>query len=123
MEKVRTRIAMDLHDDIGSSLSQISILSEVARRDAAGSAASVQSLSRVAEISRDLVDALGDIVWAVSVTLIGYWFGSKIPNIDHYILLFIALATAATCGPMLWHLLVNKRFWITVGKKLGFTKR
>ncbi|MCU1273187.1 MAG: liaS 2 [Bryobacterales bacterium] len=66
MEKVRTRIAMDLHDDIGSSLSQISILSEVARRDAAGSAASVQSLSRVAEISRDLVDALGDIVWAVN---------------------------------------------------------
>jgi len=70
-----------------------------------------------------IYDAIGDIVWAVSVTLIGYWFGSKIPNIDHYILLFIALATAATCGPMLWHLLVNKRFWITVGKKLGFTKR
>jgi len=68
-------------------------------------------------------DAIGDIVWAAGVTLIGYWFGSKIPNIDHYILLFISLAIAATCGPMLWHLLVNKRFWQAVGKKLGLSKQ
>ena len=32
LERVRTRIATDLHDDIGSSLTQIAILSEVARR-------------------------------------------------------------------------------------------
>src|ERR1035441_6954975 len=32
LERVRTRIATDLHDDIGSSLSQIAILSEVASR-------------------------------------------------------------------------------------------
>jgi hypothetical protein len=32
LERVRTRIATDLHDDVGSSLSQIAILSEVARR-------------------------------------------------------------------------------------------
>ena len=31
LEHIRTRIATDLHDDIGSSLSQIAILSEVAR--------------------------------------------------------------------------------------------
>ena len=33
-----------------------------------------------------IFDAIGDIAWATVVTLIGYWFGSKIPNIDHYIL-------------------------------------
>jgi signal transduction histidine kinase len=65
MEKVRTRIAMDLHDDIGSSLSQISILSEVARREG-GNGSSSQSLARVAAISRDLTAALGEIVWAVN---------------------------------------------------------
>ena len=64
-----------------------------------------------------LYDALGDISWAVVVTLVGYWFGSKIPNIDHYILLFVGAAIAATCGPMLWHLLVNKRFWQALIKK------
>jgi ligand-binding sensor domain-containing protein/signal transduction histidine kinase len=66
MEKVRTRIALDLHDDIGSSLSQISVLSEVARQQAGRDTPSAQSLARVAEISRDLVDALGDIVWAIN---------------------------------------------------------
>ena len=32
LERVRTRIATDLHDDIGSSLSKIAILSEVVRQ-------------------------------------------------------------------------------------------
>ena len=32
LERLRTRIAIDLHDDIGANLSQISILSEVVRR-------------------------------------------------------------------------------------------
>ena len=31
-ERMRVRIAADLHDDIGASLSQIAILSEAARR-------------------------------------------------------------------------------------------
>src|SRR5205807_8273440 len=33
LERVRLRIAVDLHDDIGASLSRIAVLSEVARRD------------------------------------------------------------------------------------------
>ncbi|HEX5743827.1 MAG TPA: DedA family protein [Candidatus Saccharimonadales bacterium] len=52
-----------------------------------------------------LFDAIGDIFWAVSVTLIGYWFGSKIPNIDHYILLAVAAAMLITLGPSIYHLL------------------
>ena len=37
-----------------------------------------------------IFDAIGDTAWAVIVTMIGYWFGTKIPNIDHYILLAVA---------------------------------
>jgi signal transduction histidine kinase len=62
---VRTRIASDLHDDIGSSLSQIAILSEVARTSAGDDARLAAPLGRIATLSRESVDAMGDIVWAI----------------------------------------------------------
>ena len=67
LERVRRRIAADLHDEIGSSLTQISILSEVARRqgDQATSGV-VHSLDTIAASSRELVDAMSDIVWAIN---------------------------------------------------------
>ena len=58
---MRTRIATDLHDDIGSSLTQIAILSEVARRGDRQ-----ENLSRIAAISRELVDSMSDIVWTIN---------------------------------------------------------
>src|SRR5204863_8955725 len=61
MERLRTRIATDLHDDIGASLSQISILSEIARRDA-----SSHVTGDIADIARGLVQDMSDIVWAVN---------------------------------------------------------
>jgi ligand-binding sensor domain-containing protein/signal transduction histidine kinase len=64
-ERVRTRIASDLHDDIGSSLSQIAILSEVARTSAGDDARIAAPLGRIATLSRESVDAMGDIVWAI----------------------------------------------------------
>lgn len=51
-----------------------------------------------------IFDAIGDIAWAAILTMIGYWFGTKIPNIDHYILLAVAAAMAVTLGPSLYHL-------------------
>ena len=64
-ERVRTRIASDLHDDIGSSLSQIAILSEVARTSSGDDARVAAPLDRIATLSRESVDAMGDIVWAI----------------------------------------------------------
>jgi len=67
IERVRTRIATDLHDDIGSSLSQIAILSEVARRQVAqGDSSATEQLSLIAHISREAVDGMSDIVWAIN---------------------------------------------------------
>jgi signal transduction histidine kinase len=64
---VRTRIATDLHDDVGSGLSQIAILSEVARQQAVQPASSVaQPLVQIANVSRELVDSMSDIVWAIN---------------------------------------------------------
>jgi ligand-binding sensor domain-containing protein/two-component sensor histidine kinase len=67
LERMRTRIATDLHDDIGSSLSQIAILSEVSRRRLGREQNDVgESLAQIANTSRDLVDSMSDIVWAIN---------------------------------------------------------
>jgi len=65
LERVRTRIATDLHDDIGANLSKISILSDVAGQQLALSPAATP-LTQIAETSRDCVDAMSDIVWAIN---------------------------------------------------------
>ena len=66
LERVRMRIAADLHDDIGGSLSRISIQSEVACREAAALGEQpARRLEEIAESARELVDALGDVVWSV----------------------------------------------------------
>jgi ligand-binding sensor domain-containing protein/signal transduction histidine kinase len=64
IERVRMRIATDLHDDIGSSLSQIAVLSEVARRRGSGGKAD-EPVDRIGVLSRELLDSIGDIVWAI----------------------------------------------------------
>ncbi|MBI1792098.1 MAG: hypothetical protein HYR60_31630, partial [Acidobacteria bacterium] len=67
LERLRLRIASDLHDDIGASLSQIAILSEVARqRSVQGQNGIAEPLSQIAQSSRDLVDSMRDIVWAIN---------------------------------------------------------
>ncbi|MBI3949884.1 MAG: ATP-binding protein [Acidobacteria bacterium] len=66
LERVRTRIATDLHDDIGSSLSQVAILSEVVKQHPTVTQPKlVQMLTQIAEMARNLVDGMSDIVWSI----------------------------------------------------------
>jgi signal transduction histidine kinase len=66
LERTRSRIAMDLHDDIGSSLTRISVLSEVAQhQERSRSEATFTTLSKIGTTARELIDSLGDIVWSV----------------------------------------------------------
>jgi ligand-binding sensor domain-containing protein/signal transduction histidine kinase len=67
LERVRTRIAADLHDDLGSTLGSISVFSEMARREAATtSPRAADYLVRIGESSRMLLGSLDDIVWAIN---------------------------------------------------------
>jgi signal transduction histidine kinase len=66
LANLRTRIALDLHDDIGSNLTKISILSEVARQHHAVPASTDESLSAIARISRESSASMSDIVWATN---------------------------------------------------------
>lgn len=67
LERVRTRIATDLHDEKGSNLSLIAMVSEIAQQQINQDRTSVtDQLSLVARTSRQSVDAMSDIVWAVN---------------------------------------------------------
>jgi signal transduction histidine kinase/ligand-binding sensor domain-containing protein len=61
MAAIRTRIATDLHDDIGANLTRIGMLSEVAKRSRDDA-----SLASIGHIARESVEAMSDIVWAIN---------------------------------------------------------
>ncbi len=65
LERTRSRIAMDLHDDIGSTLTRISVMTEVARRQNPENDTVQGYLLRIGDASRDLIESLSDIVWSV----------------------------------------------------------
>jgi len=65
MERMRTRIASDLHDDIGSTLSSISLISEMASRQDKESELA-NALSKIGGDSRDVLNSMDDIIWSVN---------------------------------------------------------
>lgn len=65
LEKQRTRIAMDLHDEIGSGLGSIGILSSVAASQAIGEDQRKEMTQRIAETADELGASLTDIVWSL----------------------------------------------------------
>jgi ligand-binding sensor domain-containing protein/signal transduction histidine kinase len=67
MERERIRIAKDMHDEIGSKLTKISFMSERAKGELHGQAEPVaRKLDAIAHTSRDLLQSLDEIVWAVN---------------------------------------------------------
>jgi ligand-binding sensor domain-containing protein/signal transduction histidine kinase len=67
LERVRSRIASDLHDDVGATLAQIAVLSEVIQTQIDDRQSTfVAPLARIAQTSRDAIASMGDIVWAIN---------------------------------------------------------
>jgi signal transduction histidine kinase len=65
-EKERARIAQDLHDDLGASLTEISLLANLAAEERQSSSKEDDTLPEVAAKAQALVGALDEIVWAVN---------------------------------------------------------
>jgi signal transduction histidine kinase len=65
LEQERNRIAQDLHDDLGSSLARISLLSGLAKADAHQPAQLQTHVQKIADAANETVRALEEIVWAV----------------------------------------------------------
>ncbi len=66
LERVRSRIAMDLHDDLGASLARVAVVAEVLKSNVSQSDLESQlMLTDIAATSRRLVEGMGDIVWSI----------------------------------------------------------
>jgi signal transduction histidine kinase len=66
MEQERARIARDLHDELGSDITEIGMLAARAKSMAGSEAERVRYLEQAAEKSRQVVAALEEIVWAMN---------------------------------------------------------
>ncbi|MDJ0841165.1 MAG: two-component regulator propeller domain-containing protein [Acidobacteriota bacterium] len=64
IERIRVRIASDLHDEVGSALTKISLLSELLREGLEPDR-KAHLLERIGRLGRDAVTAMGDLVWSV----------------------------------------------------------
>jgi len=65
LERERTRIAMDIHDDVGASLTRISMLSEILVKKAADPEEIKLGLAQISETSREVTQGMNHIVWAL----------------------------------------------------------
>ena len=65
LERERTRIAKDIHDDLGASLTRINLLSQSARRDMDDPPQREKNLDQICTTARQLTRAMDEIVWAV----------------------------------------------------------
>lgn len=66
LEQERARIARDIHDDLGASLTRISLLSQPTRGNPEDAVAVATNLSQIHQTARELTHAMGEVVWAVN---------------------------------------------------------
>lgn len=67
IRRIRNKIASDLHDDLGATLSSISIMSELVNqqvRDQSPQASSL--LEKIGSSSRNMIESVNDMVWAIN---------------------------------------------------------
>jgi signal transduction histidine kinase len=66
LQQERARIARDIHDDIGSRMTQLVLHGEVAQSDLPDDSKMRQQLDRICEEARGLLSSMDEILWAVN---------------------------------------------------------
>ena len=56
-----------------------------------------------------IFDAIGDIAWAISLPLFGYFIGSRIPGIDRYIEPLLILVVLVVLTPTIYHIVKDPK--------------
>ncbi|HEV8507088.1 MAG TPA: two-component regulator propeller domain-containing protein [Chitinophagaceae bacterium] len=63
LQRIRNKIAADLHDDIGSTLNSIALYSDLAKKQPAQREF---ALNMIGENARKIIDSMSDIVWMIN---------------------------------------------------------
>jgi signal transduction histidine kinase/ligand-binding sensor domain-containing protein len=66
VERERSRIARDLHDDLGARLTRIVLLCGLARRDRSNPEKAGEHVEKLSSLSRQVIKSLDETVWAVN---------------------------------------------------------
>jgi len=64
MERMRIRIASDLHDDVGASLTKIAVHSEIIQTTP-NPQKIIPSAKKIGDVSRDIITTMSDIIWSI----------------------------------------------------------
>lgn len=65
-EKLRSKIARDLHDEMGSTLTSINIISKVAMQQSGDDEKISQHLEKIKDNSSRMMESMSDMVWAIN---------------------------------------------------------
>ncbi len=66
LQQIRTRISRDLHDDIGSTLSSINMMSSMAKSTDISEKKSSDLFQTISSASRQAMELMNDIVWSIN---------------------------------------------------------
>lgn len=64
---------------------------------------------------------VGGVTWGTGITLLGFWLGSRISNIDKYLLPVMVGAVVLSSAPAIWHVLKDPKTRLRMAQ--GFNRR
>ncbi len=82
LQRERTRIARDMHDEVGTKLSRLSLLSEMTRQQPQLPAEAQRDVAEISETARETIRSFEEIVWAVNPK------NDSLANLVHYLCRF-----------------------------------
>jgi ligand-binding sensor domain-containing protein/signal transduction histidine kinase len=88
LERERARIARDIHDDVGASLTNITLLSQAVRKEPNQPEKTAAYMDQIYQTARELTRAMDEIVWAVDY---------KHDTLDSLATYFVKLAQDVLC--------------------------
>ncbi len=69
----------------------------------------VAGLSRMKYSLFLVYSVVGTLLWAIGLSLLGYWLGTTVPNIEHYIVPGIIIIVLLSISPGIYHVLKNQQ--------------